>query len=151
MARRKRYVVKRRRKEAWKRRRKGEKNWGTNRRKKRVRAHLFPLLSRHFWNQFRVKQTISRFHAKYYRWTNYVYIILKACHWLLDCTFFVSRSQTCVQEIWLQSRWGSICIKSQKNYVFVLLSLRIKLSNCESPWWTLKWSKSRSLWFPSHL
>ena len=60
--------------------------------------------------------------------SNFVYIILKACHWLLDCTSFVCRSKKWVQENWLQIRWGSV-VKSQKNCDFVMLSLMIKLSN----------------------
>ena len=40
---------------------------------------------------------------------NFIYIILKACHCLLDCTAFVSRSKKCVQENWLHTRLGSIC------------------------------------------
>ena len=56
MARRKRCVVKRRRKEEAKRRKREEKEgkkWGPNRKKKKkeVRAHLFPLRSRHFLDQ----------------------------------------------------------------------------------------------------
>ena len=29
-------------------------------------------------------------------YNNFIYTILKACHWLLDCTSLVSRSQNCV-------------------------------------------------------
>ena len=59
MARRKRCVVKRRRKEEGKRRKREEKeenNWGPNRKKKKkeVRAHLFPLRSRHFLDQLEI-------------------------------------------------------------------------------------------------
>ena len=35
-------------------RRKGENNWGSNR-KKEVRAHLLPLRSRHFFNQTEIR------------------------------------------------------------------------------------------------
>ena len=65
--------------------------------------------------------------CKYYN--NFVYIILKACHWLLDCTSFVCRSQKCVLENWLQTRWGSICNVTEKLCLCYIVSLRIKLSN----------------------
>ena len=61
-------------------------------------------------------------------YSDFVYIILMACRWLLDCTSFISRSQKCVQENWLQTSWGQFP-KLQKNCVFVMLSHRIRLSN----------------------
>ena len=66
---------------------------------------------------------------------NFVCNILKACHWLLSCTPFVSRSQKFVQENWLQTR---------KN-ASLLSSLRIKLSNANRPY-RPKSSQSVVLW-----
>ena len=54
-------------------------------------------------------------------YNNFFYIILKACHCLLDCASFVSRSQKFVKK----KTDGGQFIKC----VFVMLSLRIKWSN----------------------
>ena len=51
-------------------------------------------------------------------YNNFVYIILKACHWLIDCPSFVSLSQKCVQENWLQQDEGQF-VNLQKTCVFV--------------------------------
>ena len=67
----------------------------------------------------------------------FVNVILKALHWLLDCTSFVSRSQKCVQENWLQTRWGSIYKITDKCRLCYALS-QDKIKQCESPLCTLK-------------
>ena len=66
---------------------------------------------------------------KYYN--NFVYIILKTCHWLLNCTSFNSRSQTFVQENWLQTRWGSICKITEKLRLCYVVS-QDKIKQCKS-------------------
>ena len=66
---------------------------------------------------------------------NFVCNILKACHWLLGCTPFVSRSQKFVQENWLQTRLGSVCKLTEKNASLLSSeTLRIKLSNANRPY-----------------
>ena len=68
-------------------------------------------------------------------YNNFIYIILKACHLLLHCTSFVSRSQNCAQENWLQTRYGSICKVTEKMCLCDVLS-QDKINQCESPLWT---------------
>ena len=60
-------------------------------------------------------------------------MILKALHWLLDCTPLFLEVRNLFKKTGFKQDGGQF-VKLQKNCVFVMLSLRIKLGNANCPY-----------------